>query len=105
MDGWAVLGLVLACKKKSSSLLSVCIAMKAAKQAQAFQLVYKSISFSKPSSSAHATNPKAKYRARFFSPPFFFNHHSGVFEAKLFTLFKLWICKFKAFTSQVHPKR
>lgn len=50
-------------RKKSSSLLSACVAMKVAKQARAFQLLYKSISSLKPFSSAYATNPKAKYRA------------------------------------------
>lgn len=40
-----------------------------------------------------------------FSPLFFFFHHSGVFEAKLFTLFKLWICMFKAFTVPGAPKK
>lgn len=35
----------------------------------------------------------------------FFYCHPRVFEAKLFTLLKLWICKFKAFTVPGAPKK
>lgn len=50
-------------KNRSSSLPPAHGAMKAAKKAEAFQFLYKSIGSPKPSSPAHPTHPKTKYRA------------------------------------------
>lgn len=36
---------------------------------------------------------------------YFFYCHTEVFEAELFTLLKLWICKFKAFAVPGAPKK
>lgn len=48
-------------RSRSSSLLPAHSAVKAAKQAEAFQLLHKPISSPKPSSPAHPTNPNIEH--------------------------------------------
>lgn len=91
-------------QNRSSSLLSACAAMKAAQQAEAFQLLYKSTSSPKPSSPAHPTNQRPNIEHDFSSPYFFITILQCLKQNCLLCL-SFGFASLKLSWFQVHPKR